>query len=367
MRKFWNKSDAANEILIYGDITNSRWSDEDITAKSFNDDLKSFNGKDITVRVNSGGGDVFNALAIYNSLKNYSGKVTIAIDGLAASAASLIICAGDNVKMASNALIMVHPPSVGIMGYFDVDELDKIKSSLVAVEGTILNTYKQRLPKSSHADIAKMVSAETWIDAEQAQELGFVDEVTGEVDMEIDNSARRLFVNSVSIDVSNFDREKFSAVLKAREVTNMAENKATVEVPANETLDVKQANEILIKDAIKQAREQEIQRIKNLMTLKDGTPEVDAIIDVAIVEGGEVSDVSKYVDAIKKVKPQTTEKPNVAIDTIRKEIRDNLTSGAEGVGGSFPPATIQDQQKFLSAEIVKYANAMMGGANNGGK
>ena len=147
----------------------------------------------------------------------------------------------------------------------------------------------------------------------------------------------------------------------------MAENKVVVEVPANETLDVKQANELLIKDAIKQAREQEIQRIKNLMTLKDGTPEVDAIIDVAIVEGGEVSDVSKYVDAIKKVKPQTTEKPNVAIDTIRKEIRDNLTSGAEGVGGSFPSMASRDQQKFLSAEIVKYANAMMGGVNNGGK
>lgn len=368
MKKFWNKAESTGEVFIYGDITASRLEDSDVTSKSFSDDLKTFSGKDITVHVNSGGGDVFNALAIYNSLKNYKGNVTIAIDGVAASAASLIICAGDKVKMASNALIMVHTPSVGLLGYYSAEELNKVVNSLTAVEGSILNTYKQRLPEKNHAEIAKMVTAETWLDAEQAKELGFVDEITDAVEMEIDNSARRLFVNSVSVDVSNFDREKFSAVLKAQEVTKMSETKnETAHLPQNETLDVKQANELLIKDAIKQAREKEIQRIKNLMTLKDGTPAVDAIIDVAMVEGGEVSDVVKYVDAVKKVKPQSVETPQTAaIDAITKEIRDNMTSGAAGVGGTFAE-TPADKQAFLSAEIVKYANALMGGVSNGGK
>lgn len=368
MEKFWNKSETTNEILIYGDITAERWEESDVTAKSFSDDLKSFGGKDITVRINSGGGDVFNALAIYNSLKNYKGKVTIAIDGIAASAASLIICAGDKVTMASNALIMVHTPSVGLLGYYSAAELNKVINSLVAVEGSILNTYKQRLPEKNHAEIAKMVTAETYLDAESAKDLGFVDEITDAVEMEIDNSANLLYANHITVDVKNFDTKKFSAVLKAQEVVKMAENKVEVTgTSANETLDVKQANEILIQDAVKQAREQEIQRIKNLMTLKNGVAEVDAIIDVAIVEGGEVADVAKYVDAIKKVKPPSVDKPKtLAVDVITREIRDNMTSGAEGIGGSMPQSP-EDMQKFLSAEIVKYANEMIGGAKNGGK
>lgn len=367
MNKFWNKAETSNDIYIYGDITSSKFEDSDVTAKLFLDDLKSCGSKEINIHVNSSGGDVFNALAIYNTLKNYKGNVTMHVDGLAASAASLIICAGDKVKMASNALIMVHTPSVGLIGYYSAAELSKVESSLLAIEGAILDTYKQRLPEKNHAEIAEMVTAETWLDAEQAKKIGFVDEITGEVDMAIDNAKHLLFVNKVSLDVGNFNQEKFSAVLKAREASTMTEIKSEVAGVGNETLDVKQANEILIQDAIKQAREQEIQRIKNLMTLKNGVAEVDAIVDVAIVEGGEVADITKYIDAIKKVKPQSVEVPKTAaIDAITKEIRDNMKSGAEGVGGSIP-TTPQDEQARLAAAIANYANAMIGGNTNGGK
>ena len=354
MKKFWNKAEKSNDIYIYGEIVSERWDESETTAQSFIEDLKRCKNQAVNLHINSGGGDVFTALAIHNSLKNYKGAVNVFIDGIAASAASLIICAGDKVKMASNALIMVHTPSVGLMGYYDAAELERVKNSLVAVEGAILDTYKNRLPKKCHAAIAEMVTAETWMTAEEAKELGFVDEITGAVEMEVDDAKKLLFVNKLEFDCKKLG-EKFKAKIKKQE-ENKVENKA--EVAANETLDVRQANELLIKDAIKQARDQEVKRIKNLSTLKNGMAEVDAVIDVAIVEGAEVSDVTKYIDAIKRAKENAPKVENQAIDAITAAIRDNMKSGAENVGGSTPPV---DKNAMIQAEIVKYANAMIGG------
>lgn len=363
MKKFWNKSADSNDIYIYGDIVSERWDEAEVTAKSFLDDLKSCKGKSVNLHVNSSGGDVFTALAIHNSLKNYKGGVNVYVDGLAASAASLIICAGDVVKMASNALIMVHSPSVGLMGYYNAAELEKTRTALMAVESSILDTYKQRLPKKNHTQISQMVTAETWLTAEEAQELGFVDEITGAVEMEVDDAKRLLVVNKLEIDCKNFG-EKFSALMAAQGVKKM-ENK--VEVPASETSDVKQANELLIKDAIAQARAQEVQRIKNLSALKSGVVEVDAVIDVAILEGAEVADVTKYVDAIKNAqkKNPAPSAGNIAIDAITAAIRDNLRSGAENVTGSVPSTATEDKRAAQAKAIAEIANSLRGVKKNG--
>ena len=122
-----------------------------------------------------------------------------------------------------------------------------------------------------------------------------------------------------------------------------------------EEMNVKDANELIIQDAIKQAREQELARIKNLMALRGENVAVNAIIDTALSEGAQVSDVVKYIDAVKKVK--LPEVKNAAVEEIKSVIRDNLTSGAEKVGGSMPA----DKNAQLSAEIAKYANALIGG------
>lgn len=344
MKKFWNKAENTNDIYIYGEIASERWDETETTAKSFVDDLKKCKNE-VNVHVNSGGGDVFTALAIHNSLKSYKGAVNIYIDGLAASAASMIICAGDKVKMASNALVMVHMPSVGLMGYYNAAELEKVKNALVAVESSILDTYKKRLPEKNHSEVAKMMNEETWMTAEEAKEIGFVDEITGAVEMEVDDAKKLLIVNKVE-----FDSKKLGEKIKGK-----IQGAKKVE----EKMDVKQANELIIQDAIKQAREQEVKRIKNLNALKNGQVEVDAVIEVAIMDGAEVSEVMKYVDAIKAAKENAPKVENQAIDAITAAIRDNMKSGAEKVGGSTPPV---DKNEMLSAEIVKYANAMIGGA-----
>lgn len=351
MKKFWNKAETSNDIYIYGEIVSERWDDAEVTAKSFLEDLKSCNGKAVNLHVNSPGGDVFQALAIYNTLKNYKGDVNVTIDGLAASAATLIICAGDNVKMASNALLMVHTPSVRLIGYYDAAELEKVTTSLKAVEGSILDTYKQRLPETSHADIAKMVTAEKYLTAEQAKDLGFVDEITGEVEMKVDDAKKLLFVNKVEIDCKNLG-DKFRTLVNLKGVKKMADK---TETPKVDVIDVKAANDLIIKDAIKQER----QRVKNLMALKGDNAIVNALIEVAVGEGAEVSDITPYIDAVKNLKLPVTR--NAAVEEIKATIKENMTSGAENVGGSVEPVMTPDEKRMADAKsLAEMVNALRG-------
>lgn len=112
--EFRNAADGADgtdgpvELLIYGDIAAESWWEDDTTPKNFADTLQSCNGRDLVIRINSGGGDVFAAQAIYNLLRTYDGAKTVRIDGLAASAATVVACAGDFVIMPDNALFMIH-------------------------------------------------------------------------------------------------------------------------------------------------------------------------------------------------------------------------------------------------------------------
>ena len=316
--RFWNKAETSNDIYIYGDIVNSKWDESEVTAKEFTDDLKRCKNGEVTVHVNSSGGDVFNALAIYNTLKAYKGNVTISIEGLAASAASIIICAGDVVQMAANAQLMIHMPSVGLMGYYDAAELEKVRNALVAVEGSILETYKSRLPKKNHAQVAAMMLAESWINATDAKELGFIDEITDAI-----------------------------------EITDKAEDKKMGE-------EIKVDNELMIANAVKQAREQELTRIKNLMALRGENAAVNAIIDTALGEGAEVSEVAKYIDAVKSVKVEVPKVENVAIDAITAAIRDNLKSGGEEVGGSMPATPAEDTKMVTAKRLAEIANSLRG-------
>lgn len=354
MKKFWNKAESSDDIYIYGDIASDSDDETSTTAKMFVEDLKACKGG-VNLHINSGGGDVFQALAICNALKSYKGNVNIIIDGLCASAATLIICAGHKVSMASNALLMVHTPSVGLLGYYDAAELSKIESSLIAVEGAILDTYKGKLPKKNHMEIARMMTAETWLTAEEAQEIGFVDEITGGVEMEVNAAKNLLFVNKVKFDCKKLG-EKFRAKINLQEVRKVEEK--TVQV--QDTLDVKQANDILIQDAIKQARAQELTRIKNLMTLRGENAAVNAIVDVAINEGAEVSDVKKYIDAVKSVKVETAKAENVALDAITAAIRDNMNSGAQNVSASLPILTAEDKRMENAKTLAEMANKLRG-------
>ena len=156
------------EVSIYDEI-----GAYGISAKSFLDELGALPGEaPLTLRLNSPGGSVFDAVAIYNALKRHAGPVTVWVDGIAASAASYIAMAGDEVVMPENAFLMIHDPSGFAMGTAEdmramAEALDKIKGSLVAGYAA----------KSGGAedDIAALMAKETWLDAAEAVELGFAD------------------------------------------------------------------------------------------------------------------------------------------------------------------------------------------------
>lgn len=165
-----NTSAETAEISIYDEI-----GFYGISAASFLEELKSVGNRKIILRINSPGGDVFQGLPIYNRLKEHAAGVEVRIDGLAASMASVIAMAGSPVKIAENALIMIHNPAGFVAGDAAdmrewADVLDKIRASLVT-------SYVRKTGKTEAA-ITKMMDAETWLNATEALDQGFVDEVT---------------------------------------------------------------------------------------------------------------------------------------------------------------------------------------------
>ena len=175
MRKFWNwvKNEAGSTLYLDGYIAQDSWFDDDITPKKFKNELTANEG-DIEVWLNSPGGDVFAASQIYTMLKEYEGTVTVKIDGLAASAASVIAMAGDEIVMSPVAMMMIHNPATVIFGEAS-DLQDGIKMLSEVKEG-IINAYEQRtgLPRNK---ISNMMDAETWFSAQKAVELGFADKI----------------------------------------------------------------------------------------------------------------------------------------------------------------------------------------------
>ena len=144
------------------------------------------------LRINSNGGDIFAAIAIHNLIKEKN--ITVRIDGLAASAASLIAVAGKRILMASNAQMMLHNPTVGLMGFFNKGDLERAAAGLAASESSILRSYAIRIP----IETAKaLLDRETWLGAEEALGFGLIDEITEPVFAEVTDSAEQIRAREV--------------------------------------------------------------------------------------------------------------------------------------------------------------------------
>ena len=176
MKKFWNwikDSDETRTLRLEGPIDEeSFWGDE-ITPQMFRDELNAGEG-DVPVWINRPGGNVFAAAEIYTMLKDYKGSITVKIDAIAASAASVVAMAGDVVQMSPVAMLMIHDPSTVAMG--NTKDMEKAIEVLNEVKESIINAYASK-SGLSHARIANLMSNETWMNAKKAVELGFADEV----------------------------------------------------------------------------------------------------------------------------------------------------------------------------------------------
>lgn len=179
-RKFWNWIQNQEEgelesrtLFLNGEISDETWYGDEVIPKLFKDELGAGNGP-ITVWINSPGGDVFAAAQIYNMLMDYPYDVTVKIDGLAASAASVIAMAGTTVEMSPVAMMMIHNPATIAIG--DSEEMKKAVKMLDEVKESIMNAYEIKTGLARDK-ISKLMDAESWFNAKKAMELGFADKI----------------------------------------------------------------------------------------------------------------------------------------------------------------------------------------------
>lgn len=176
MPKFWDyiHDDSGGRVLrLEGPIdSDSFWGDE-ITPQDFRDELYAEDG-DLTLWINSPGGNVFAAAEIYTMIRDYPHNVTVRIASIAASAASVIAMAGNTVQMSPTALLMIHDPSTIAFG--NAKDMEKAIATLNEVKESIINAYAAKTGLSRNR-ISKLMSDETWINAKKAVELGFADEI----------------------------------------------------------------------------------------------------------------------------------------------------------------------------------------------
>ena len=183
MKRFWNwippettnpdTQEDVRVLRINGAIAEESWLDDDVTPAVFESELNAGSGP-VTVWLNSPGGDVVAAARIYNMLLDYPGTVTVNIDGIAASAASVIAMAASHVAMSPVSMLMIHNPATLAMG--DKTELSRALDMLESVKDPIINAYQLKTGLS-RAKLSKLMDAETWMDATAAIELGFADEL----------------------------------------------------------------------------------------------------------------------------------------------------------------------------------------------
>ena len=178
-------------ISIYEPIGYDYWTGEGMTAKRMAGILRNVGGKDVTVNINSPGGDVFEGLAIYNLLKEHPGKVTVKVIGLAASAASFIAMAGDEIQMAKASFMMIHNAWMVVAG--DRNDLAEVSVWLTQFDETLASIYADRTGKKA-ADIAALMDVETWMNGEAAIDNGFADSILGD---EVEKDSSKAAKNSL--------------------------------------------------------------------------------------------------------------------------------------------------------------------------
>lgn len=200
---------SGTEVLIYEEI-----GAYGVSAKGFLAELGALpDDAAIDLRLNSPGGSVFDAVAIYNALKRHAGDITVWIDGIAASAASYIAMAGDTIVMPENAFLMIHDPSGLVMG--TAEDMRSTAEALDKVKGSLIQGYAAKSGKSDD-EIAALMAAETWLDAKDALDFGFIDRIAAPVKL------------AASFDVARFR----NAPLEVVEAASEAEEPAAAEPQA---------------------------------------------------------------------------------------------------------------------------------------
>ena len=364
MRNFWqfkNMADGKAELYLYGEIVSEQpWYSEDyVSYRDFVSDLNNLGDcNNIMVYINSGGGDVFAASAIYSQLKKHKANITVEIEGICASAATIIAMAGDTIKAEKNSLIMIHNPSIGLMGYFDEAKLDKCKNSVNAVKKSIIEAYLSRIDKTED-ELSEMMDNETWYTGKEALENGIIDEVfenSGKDDVLNCAYDKFVIVNNFVCGIEkfkNFPKEK----IKSENINKLSEKKALTEPFFN------------IKNNSKEEKpmtEEEIKEkypdIYNNIGEKAASKERERLQGIDEIAGNlpkEMVDSAKYTNCISAEMlafKALKENQNLALNTLENIISDNSESNVKDVASEDCFSGEDNDKKEKINRLVSFMN-----------
>lgn len=352
MARFWNitkKQEKKAELSIYGDLVDYSWWDDSssVTASKFKKALDAVGAVDeILVRINSGGGSVFVGHSIYSQLKNHGAKIVCRVEGLAASAASVVAMAADTLIMGNTDYLMIHNPSSIAWG--DAAEMRKNADALDVIKDGIVAAYVEKTGKSKEV-ISALMDAETWMTGDKAVEMGFADETGEEKSLEAVLNDNRLVLNGVSMDMSkysNFPRSYFD-----NRVDSKVENK--VEAVKTETKIDKEETKV---------------PITNLEELRNECPELVAQVEADAIKNAteserarirEIEEIANSIDPslVIKAKFETPmSAKDLAFESMKNDAKkgkiyqnnaavDEANSGMEEVKPSPVEATADDKAK----------------------
>lgn len=327
MNKWFDIQNKANsetaDIYIYSEVGGF-----DVNAKSFINELKALKDKNIDVHINSLGGSVFDGLAIYNALKTHTKKVTTKVEGIAASIASVIAMAGDQIEMAENSLFMIHNPFA--MSGGDAKELRKTADILDKIRNEIAGIYAS---KSNHnaQHYIDLMDVETWFNSDETLELGLINGITQP--LKIENN----------YDISKFQNitdKKINDIINKSKTIVMAENKQNEEAPNDATLIGKIKSMLGVSNVHEPGHEEEetpAERADWALSYEELKDRVDNL-DVAIKA---IEEKMGMTEAEVENKTQELEIANEVISNQVKEIS-KIKAGKTDVQASSEPQLIDN-------------------------
>lgn len=372
--KFWkfrNAADGSAELILYGEISDTSWYDDQVTPKDFKADLDALGAvRNITVRINSTGGDVFAATAIGNMLEQHPANVTAHIDGVCASAATFVACHCNKVEAAADATYMIHPVRIGLFGFVSADELEKYKQALDSLKENVLTLYEKKTGQSRE-DLTAWMDETNWWTASQAKEKGFIDEIIGEENaVTVENRSGFLFVNSVDMKLPFSAAPKFMQDAAAQSTAQSPAEEAPADTPETNPQEGNSDMEIKTLDDARKAYPGLIQQAETEAVNKEQS-RLQAIDKVAKLFPAELVDAAKYGPEACDAKELTYRAAMADVENgtafLKNRAVDAQTSGVKDVA-STPPAdqkpaaadSPEAMQAQGAADAQKYLDMMKG-------
>ena len=348
------------ELILEGDISSTTWWGDEVTPRQFTEELNALgNVPEIVVRINSGGGDVFAANAIYTRLKDNAATITVKIDGWAASAATIVAMAGDVIEIPGNGVFMVHDPKMGAMGYFSAEEFTKAAEELKVIKQAIVNGYALKTKKDPE-EIAAIMAAETWYDGKQAVDAGFCDRLMFEDAQTTVENMGKVVVNSVSMDLERFPNLSVSLLnrLTASASGGFTNTKNQIEQKRSEEV-MDGIKDIKTPEGLRAAFPDLVKQIEDAATAAATAAERKRIQDI---EGVALAGFENIVNAAKFEKPVSAgdvatqivaaqKKQSADYIAARNDDAQDSGAGDVGTGGKIEGAAGGDGKSEIDAAI----------------